>query len=608
MSVTNSILSTVFIILLSVNLSQAQRDTIWTVYGEIIPCTIESHVLDMSILKISKDSSQARIPLSNISKVKWNNRLTSVGTAWMSLDCTDLPFMGKDEKYKMVFTHHIRLQNQSYYDLFKIFKELATVFWGNEKLFNIQTDQSKSNVTIIENKYVQVYDDMSAPIDIGIKITSRIHFTNHEITFNSEIEELKFPGGWESPKIELIDGYKKKNGKVKKFNFRICEHCNNLIAQHLSTTLNLLEDAGARVRDIEWLAEWRTAFEEYLKTHTLHPLEGIWSADVTLPDGGHYSQFDVAIFREGGSLTIVPLSVYYPRFDNSVKYLEPTAEPSIFLLKAKFSGSNYVSEGRLQLQSPAIAKFSIQVPESKLMNYLVENDLKYTGDRRVTYNLVKKVSSSPKKSEQNGSMTYTGTGFAVSSSGLIVTNHHVVEAGSNIIIKRMNGNTIRTAKATVVASDKPNDLVLLRVDPNELNMAEAIPYSIADEDMKMGMSVYSIGYPKPTQFNGNIVVTNGIISSSQDPSRYQMTVRLTFGNSGGPIFNNRGEVVGVSSAGTHDLSNLAATYSIKSKHLSSLVRSSGFETPVATPLPVESLEDRLDLYSQFVYLIEVTTN
>ena len=98
-----------------------------------------------------------------------------------------------------------------------------------------------------------------------------------------------------------------------------------------------------------------------------------------------------------------------------------------------------------------------------------------------------------------------------------------------------------------IAIDDPiNDIVLIRVKEAG-KLPSALPLS--KKQARVGSKVFTIGYPNPSLMGSEPKVTNGIISSlsgmGNDPRTYQITVPLQVGNSGGPLLNMRGEVVGI---------------------------------------------------------------
>lgn len=165
----------------------------------------------------------------------------------------------------------------------------------------------------------------------------------------------------------------------------------------------------------------------------------------------------------------------------------------------------------------------------------------------------------------------TGTGFFIATNGYLVTNAHVVNGYENISIKDQYG---RTLKATVIASDKKRDLALLKVSGNY----PALHISQTDGVSK-GQRVMTIGYPQPTIQGSESKVTDGVISSftglKDNDNWFQISVPIQGGNSGGPLINEDGTVIGVVVATLNAKKFLSITgnipqnvnYAIKSKVL-----------------------------------------
>ncbi len=141
-----------------------------------------------------------------------------------------------------------------------------------------------------------------------------------------------------------------------------------------------------------------------------------------------------------------------------------------------------------------------------------------------------------------------GSGFVIDKSGHIVTNFHVIEDATDIEVRFSNDDTL---KATLVGSDPSTDLALLRVDAGARALT---PLVLADSDrVEVGDTVVAIGNP----FGLERTVTSGIVSALQRAVRapngfaidhvIQTDAPINHGNSGGPLLNTRGEVIGVNS-------------------------------------------------------------
>jgi serine protease Do len=138
-----------------------------------------------------------------------------------------------------------------------------------------------------------------------------------------------------------------------------------------------------------------------------------------------------------------------------------------------------------------------------------------------------------------------GTGFILDSSGLIATNLHVIEGESNVRVKLYKDNT--EYKATVVAAvDKSHDLALIRIQPKK-----PLPtLRLGNSDLiAAGDRIYAIGNPLGV-FDYSI--TDGLISQvrplSDNLTILQISAAISQGSSGGPLFNQFGEVIGVTTA------------------------------------------------------------
>ncbi len=141
-----------------------------------------------------------------------------------------------------------------------------------------------------------------------------------------------------------------------------------------------------------------------------------------------------------------------------------------------------------------------------------------------------------------------GSGFVLDKEGHIVTNYHVVEGATRIEVRFSNDDTL---KATLVGSDPSTDIALLKVAASARALT---PLALADSDrIEVGDPVVAIGNP----FGLERTVTAGIVSAVQRavtaPNGYaidhviQTDAPINHGNSGGPLLNVRGEVIGVNS-------------------------------------------------------------
>lgn len=142
-----------------------------------------------------------------------------------------------------------------------------------------------------------------------------------------------------------------------------------------------------------------------------------------------------------------------------------------------------------------------------------------------------------------------GTGFVIDASGTTVTNHHVIDEGSKINVKFMEGAVYEDI--TMLADDPANDLALLRLTLGKPKSGkppsfEALKLGNSDS-VVVGERAISIGNPLGLDHT----LTDGLVSARrmiEGRPWIQMSVPVSPGNSGGPLFNMRGEVIGVTTA------------------------------------------------------------
>ena len=162
--------------------------------------------------------------------------------------------------------------------------------------------------------------------------------------------------------------------------------------------------------------------------------------------------------------------------------------------------------------------------------------------------------------DESGQGEASGTGVVLTSDGEILTNSHVVEGATKVSVRFAGETEPRTA--TVLASDPGNDLALLKIDATNLKPATfAQPGTI-----RIGDQVIAIGYA--LALDGGPSVTSGIISALKRTiitesgalnGLIQTDAAISSGNSGGPLVNLRGEVVGINTAVARSDVNQAAT-------------------------------------------------
>ncbi len=137
----------------------------------------------------------------------------------------------------------------------------------------------------------------------------------------------------------------------------------------------------------------------------------------------------------------------------------------------------------------------------------------------------------------------SGTGFFVSENGYVVTNQHVIDGCTETRVHTRN----KTLPSSLIAKDAQNDLALLQVDFSPKQF-----FKLSEENPSLLQEIIAAGYPFGNQISNSIKVTRGIVSATaglrDNVSQIQIDAALQPGNSGGPIINDGGSVVGVAVA------------------------------------------------------------
>lgn len=253
---------------------------------------------------------------------------------------------------------------------------------------------------------------------------------------------------------------------------------------------------------------------------------------------------------------------------------------------------------RLDFEEELSAEFDRNVLKIGLEEdiYFEENILMY----------VKKGDDNSNKYSTPTSM-WSGTGFALKD-GYIMTNYHVISDASQIKIQGINGDFLTEYGVQVVGVDKSNDLALLKILGEVPTGFDAIPYGIKTSISDVGENIFVLGYPLTATMGEEIKLTNGIISARTgfdgDVTTYQLSAPVQPGNSGGPMFDEDGNVIGVICAKHVGAENVA--YAVKTSQVKNLIESISDLSILNTKntLQGKSLKDQVKEVKNYVYLIK----
>ncbi|MBK8495987.1 MAG: trypsin-like peptidase domain-containing protein [Chitinophagaceae bacterium] len=199
---------------------------------------------------------------------------------------------------------------------------------------------------------------------------------------------------------------------------------------------------------------------------------------------------------------------------------------------------------------------------------------------------------------------FRATGFLIDGKGYIVTNAHVVNRMKTIYVENNKGEFF---SAVAVFTDPQTDLALLKINDTAYKTMYNLPYSINKTNSNLGEQIFTLGYPR-----NEIVYGEGYLSAKSgnegDSTAYQVSVSVNPGNSGGPVLNKKGEIIGIitSKNSTAD----GVVFAAKSKNIYKLLEAvkkagdtSNIKLPVNSGLKGLDREQQIKKMEDFVFMV-----
>jgi len=343
----------------------------------------------------------------------------------------------------------------------------------------------------------------------------------------------------------------------------------------------------------------------------LDPLEGEYDTDsygeyITPLVHQYYphSKWKMFIVSNNGKFNV------YGSVDNhfSISKLdvEPIGDTNAYWMKFYSTSTRIYLQNNIQFSAAfkldnASAKKHTKNPRlSPSVNVILYNDCVKTYPTAAMY-----ANAAKKAIEESQPKEWTGTGFALTNN-YIVTNNHVVDGAKSINVQGINGDFNHKYSAEVISTDKVNDLAIIKVKGINIQ-SNSIPYAVKTGTSEVGEEVFVLGYPLTSTMGEEIKLTTGVISSKTgfqgDVSIYQISAPIQPGNSGGPLFDSKGNVIGIVSAKHKGAENVG--YAIKTSYLKNLMESAVATNilPQANKMAGQNLSGKVKMAKNFVYYI-----
>jgi S1-C subfamily serine protease len=262
------------------------------------------------------------------------------------------------------------------------------------------------------------------------------------------------------------------------------------------------------------------------------------------------------------------------------------------------SGNTYYME--LGMKGYVIKKNLVDEAKGKELFAENENTINVEEDKR---NPVGKINA---EIENEGPKQ--GSCFLLNKQGYLLTNNHVIDGAKTIQIKGIGNDFTTLYAADVIAKDLDLDLAVLKLK-NQNIVFENLPYRISDEIFAQGTKSLSLGYPMTSAMGEEIKITEGIINAKSGYkgtlTQYQFSAAVQPGNSGSPLFNDSGEVIGVINAKLKDAENVG--YALKSSYLLTFLKNVDnfqLDKTEAAPLGAMPLSEKVTKLKGFIFIVK----
>jgi S1-C subfamily serine protease len=199
---------------------------------------------------------------------------------------------------------------------------------------------------------------------------------------------------------------------------------------------------------------------------------------------------------------------------------------------------------------------------------------------------------------------FRATGFLADGNGYIITNAHVVQNAKNLIVENKKGEQFY---ASPVYSNITTDLAILKITDSLFKKVNELPYTFTKSSAELAEPIFTLGYPRE-----EVVYGEGYLSAKSgyygDTTSYQISISVNPGNSGGPVIDKDGEIIGIISSKETNADGVV--FAIKSKNIYNALKEIKKDNDINIKLPTRnSLKDlsrvkQIKKLEDFIYKVK----
>lgn len=213
--------------------------------------------------------------------------------------------------------------------------------------------------------------------------------------------------------------------------------------------------------------------------------------------------------------------------------------------------------------------------------------------------------NTPKKNEV-APANYSGTGFALTNDGYFITSLHVIKDADSVFIQNQNNQIY---KAVTVFRNEQSDIAILKVVSPNFESYKTLPYSFTDKSGNIGEHVFTLGFPRE-----DMVYGEGALSAASgfegDTVSYQISIPVNPGNSGGPLVDDKGNIIGLISGKQTETEG--AAFAVKSQSIIAIIQElakdsldDGFKLNKKNQLAGLSRVNQIKMLKEYIVTIKV---